>query len=224
MITGEKMNPLPQSRRGLELHHAEIDRLPTDLKAALAAACTQRQAEVYRAYARRTRTPTSAAFDNLLNAIWEKIRCRQAHGAKEHMEWEGHAERLYPGDAAKPDVYLGRARIAVLALLHSIHVLWTHKAQDTCSAAHETFMSIYNTLTGPIGEKPQIDLNEPNAIERIFAHPLIQAEHHRQERDLHEVQQALLRPGTIPAVVDELRRRSAREAKDFVPIVERPRR
>ena len=81
-------------------------------------------------------------------------------------------------------------------------------------------MSIYNTLTGPIGEKPQIDLNEPNAIERIFAHPLIEAEHRRQERDLYEVQQALLRPNTIPAVVDELRRRSVVEAKDFVPIIE----
>ena len=220
MMTGEKMNPIPQSKRGLELYHAEIDRLPTDLKAALAAACTQLQAEVYRAYARRTGTGASAAFNNLLDAIWEMIRRRQSHSAKEHMEWESRAERLYPGHAAKPDVYRGRARIAVLALLHSNNVLWTHKAQDTCSAAHETFMSIYNTLTGPIGEKPQIDLNEPNAIERIFAHPLIAAEHRRQERDLYEVQQALLRPNTIPAVVDELRRRSVVEARDFVPIIE----
>jgi hypothetical protein len=206
----------------LELHRAEIDRLPTDLKAALAAACTQRHTEVYRDYARRTGTPTSAAFENLLNAIWEKIRCRQVHGAKEHSEWQRRAERLYPDYTAKPNFYRGRAQIAVLALMHSNNVLWTQKAQDTCSAAHETFMSFRHFLTNAIGRTPQIDLGKPNATERTFAHPLIEAEHRRQERDLHEVQQALLQPGTIPAVVDELRRRSAVEAKDFVPIVEAP--
>lgn len=218
------MNPLPRSRRGLELHRAEIDRLPTDLKAALATACTQRHTEVYRDYARRTGAPTSAAFENLLNAIWEKIRCRQVHGAREHTEWQRRAERLYPGDAARPDFYRGRAQIAVLALLHSNNVLWTQKAQDTCSAAHETFMSIRHFLTNAIGRTPQIDLGKPDATERIFAHRLIEAEHRRQERDLHEVQQALLQPITILAVVDELRRRSEKEAQDFVPIIEAPRR
>lgn len=215
------MNPLPQSRRGLELHHAEIDRLPTDLKAALAAACTQRQIEVYRNFARRTGARASAEFDNLLSAIWDKIKSRQGLDSKEHMNWQRRAEGLYPGDEVD-DLYTGHAQIAVLALLHSNNVLWTHKAQDTCSAAHETFMSIYNSLSGPIGHQPHVHLDEPNAIEKIFAHPFIEAEHRRQERDLYEVQQALLWPSTIPAVVDELRRQSAGEAKDFLPIIETP--
>jgi hypothetical protein len=216
------MNPLPPSRRGLELHRAEIDRLPTDLKAALAAACTQRQTEVYRIFARRTGARTFDEFDNLLSAIWDKIRGRQGLDSKEHMNWQRRAEKLYPSDEID-DLYTGLAQIATLALLHSNNVLWTHKAEDACSAAHETFMSIYNSLSGPIGHKPQIHLDEPNAIERIFAHPLIEAEHRRQERDLSEIQQAMLRPDTIPAVVDELRRRSTIEAKDFLPMVDGPR-
>jgi hypothetical protein len=80
------MNSDSRFKRGLELRHAAIDRLPTDLKAALAAACTQRQALVFRAYTRRTGTSASAAFDNLLYAIWERIYLRQRNETKEHAE------------------------------------------------------------------------------------------------------------------------------------------
>jgi hypothetical protein len=211
-----------QSKRGLELRHAAIDRLPIDLKAALAAACTQRQTEVYRVYARRTGTPTAAAFDNLLNAIWDKIHRRQGLGPKEHMDWEGRAERLYPGDKAKPDVYQGCAQIAVLALLCSNNVLRTGNTEDTSNAAHEAFMSIYNSLTSSIDQKPQIDLGEPDADARIFSHPLTEAEHCRQERDLFELEQALIRPDTIPNVVDAVRKRSEIDARDFLPLIDRP--
>jgi hypothetical protein len=222
MTTGDNMNLLPRSKRGLELHRAEIDRLPPDLKAALAAGCTQRQTEVYRTFARRTGVRTSAEFDNLLRAIWDKIKNRQRLDPKEHMNWQRRAESLYPRDEVD-DLLTGNAQIAVLALLHSNNVLWTQKAQDTCSAAHETFMSIRHFLTNAIGRTPQIDLGKPDATERIFAHSLIEAEHCRQERDLHEVQQALLQPNTIPAVVDELRRRSVVEAKNFLPTINGPR-
>jgi hypothetical protein len=147
--------------------------------AALAAACTQRQTEVYRIYTRRTATPTSAAFDNLLKAIWDKIHHRQGLGAKEHAEWQDRAERLYPGEQAKHDVYKGRAQIAVLGLLCSNNVLMTGNTEDTRNAAHEAFMSIYNSLTSSIGQKPQIDLDEPDADARSFSHPLTEAEHFR---------------------------------------------
>lgn len=217
------MNPFPRSRRGLELHRAEINRLPPDLKAALAAACTQRQAQVYCAFARRTGVRAPAEFDNLLSAIWDRIKSRQGLDSEEHMSWQRRAESLYPGDEVD-DLHTGNAQIAVLALLHSNNVLWTQAAQDTCSAAHETFMSIRHFLTNAIGRTPQIDLGRPGATEKIFAHPLIEAEHRRQERDLDDVQQALLRPSEIPAVVDKLRRRSASEAKDFLPIIETRRR
>jgi hypothetical protein len=213
------MNPGSQSRRGLELRHAAIDRLPTDLKAALAAACTQRQTDVYRAYARRTGTPGSAAFDKLLNAIWEKIHNRQGLGAKEHMDWENRAERLYPGDKAKRDVYKGCAQIAVLGLLCTNNVLMAGDTEDTSNAAHEAFMSIYNSLTSSFGQERQFDPREPGVIAKILAHPPFEAEHRRQERDLFELVQAVNRPDTVPSVVDGLRRRSVIEAKDFLPII-----
>jgi hypothetical protein len=214
------MNSDSRFKRGLELRHAAIDRLPTDLKAALAAACTQRQTEVVRAYTRRTGTPVSIAFDSLLNAIWDKIHQRQGLRSNEHREWEGRARRLYPGDREKSDIYHGCAQIAVMSLLNSNSVLMTDKAEDTCNAAHEAFVSIYNFLVSSIGKKPQFDLRAPGAIEKIFAHPLIEAEHLRQERDLFELEQTLLQPDAIPNVVDTLRRRSEIDARDFLPIVD----
>jgi hypothetical protein len=214
------MNSDSRFKRGLELRHAAIDRLPTDLKAALAAACTQRQTSVFRAYARRTGTGASVDFDNLLSAIWDRIHHRQCLEAKEHKEWHARAESLYPGKDAKADVYKGCAQIAVLGLLCTNSALRTGSTADTGYAAHEAFMSIYNSLTSSIGQKPQFNLREPNALEKIFAHPLIEAEHLRQERDLFDLEQALLQPDAISNAVDALRRRSEIEASDFFPIVD----
>jgi hypothetical protein len=50
----------------------------------------------------------------------------------------------------------------------------------------------------------------------------MEAEHRRQERDLFELEQAFLRPEAIPDVVDMLRKRSEIEARDFLPIIDRP--
>jgi hypothetical protein len=71
-----------------------------------------------------------------------------------------------------------------------------------------------------MGKKPLINRQEPVAFEKIFAHPLMEAEHFRQERDLHELQQALLQPSTIPDVVDMLRKRSEIEAREFLPLTD----
>lgn len=54
-------------------------------------------------------------------------------------------------------------------------------------------------------------------LERDFAHPLIEAEHRRQGRDLLEAEQAL-RLKTIPEFVSRLQKQSATEARDFLPI------
>jgi hypothetical protein len=107
-----------------------------------------------------------------------------------------------------------------MSLLCTNSVLMTGNTADAVNAAHEAFMAIYNSLTSSIGQKPQFNLREPDALENIFAHPLIEAEHLRQERDLFELEQALLQPDAIPNVVDTLQRRSDIEARDFLPIVD----
>lgn len=81
------MNPHSRFRRGLESRLDEVGRLPISLKAGLAAACTQRQAEIFRVYMLRTGSLDASGFARLLSAIWRKIRQQEVLGAKEHAEW-----------------------------------------------------------------------------------------------------------------------------------------
>jgi uncharacterized protein YjaG (DUF416 family) len=208
-------------RRGLELHSARIDRLSTGLKAALAAACAQRQAEVYRAYARRAGAANAGAFDNLLNKIWDDIRCQQASN-HEHKKWHDRGEKLVPNPKTRSDIYKAGAELAALSLLYSNSVLMTDKTQHTMYAAHQCFVSIDNFLTSSIGKKPEFDKDKADTIAKVLAHPLTEAEHCRQERDLFELEHVLAQSEMIPAAVDELRRRAEIEAKDFLPIIDGP--
>jgi hypothetical protein len=211
------MNVRSDFRRGLQLHAAAIDRIPTNLKGALAAACAQRQAEVYRTYAARTRDGSPKGFDDLLNAIWDDIVFKQA-SEQEHRKWDDRADNLYPNQKTMIDRFKVGAELAVLSILYSNDVLMTGKTQDTIDSAHQTFGSIRQFLTSSLGQTPQFKLFQPGTYEKVLEHPLTEAEHRRQERDLSEIEQALLRPDTIPGVVDGLRKRAQTDAKIFLPV------
>jgi uncharacterized protein YjaG (DUF416 family) len=190
---------------GLEPHRARLDRLPTCLKAALAAACAQRQAEVYRAYVRRTGAGNAEAFDNLLTAIWNDIRRGQV-SEQDCKQREAGGDKLL-SQKNKSDIYGAGAEFAILSLLHSNDVLTAGKTQDTIYSSNQTFDSIDNFLT--VGKKPQFDMNQADTNAWVLAHPLIVAEHRRQERDLSEFEQARLRPDTIPDALDRFRKSQA---------------
>jgi Protein of unknown function (DUF416) len=205
---------------GLELHRATIDGLPKSLKVALAGACAQRQAAVYSAYAKRTGRGNAKAFDFLLNAIWDDIRRPQAP-EQEHTKWLARGYRLLR-QKAQDDIYTAGAEFAVLSLLYSNQLLIAGKTQDVIYSANQPFNSIDNFLTSPIGKKPQFDEIQADTNAQVFAHPLFQAEHHRQERDLFDVEQIVSQPELIPDAVDRIRRRAEFEAEDFIPIIELP--
>jgi uncharacterized protein YjaG (DUF416 family) len=116
------------SRRGLELHAVTIDRLPTNLKGALAAACTQRQCEVYRTYANSINDGSAKGFDNLLDMIWKEITSPQA-SEQEHKSWEKYAETLYPDQKTKSHRFKVGAEQAILCLLYSNDVLMTGRSR-----------------------------------------------------------------------------------------------
>ncbi len=203
---------------GLELHRARIDWLPTGLKAALAAACAQRQAGIYRAYVERTGAGNSEIFDNLLSAIWDEILRPQAL-EQDHKKWEASGYKLLR-QKTKNDIYAAAAEFAILSLLYSNDVLTSGRTQDAIYSANQTFNSIDNFLTSPIGKRPQFDISQADTNANVLSHPLTQAEHRRQEQDLFELEQALHRPATIPDVIDGLRKRSTIEAKNFLPIID----
>lgn len=192
--------------------------MPTSLKAALATACAQRQAEVYRAYVERTGAGNSEVFDNLLGAIWNEI-CGPQTLQQDHKKLEARGYKLLRQKTMN-DIYTAGAEFAILSVLYSNDVLAFGRTQDVVYSANQAFNSIDNFLTSPIGKKPQFDINQADTNANVLSHPLTQAEHCRQEQDLFELEQALHRPATIPNVVDRMRKRSATEAKNFLPIID----
>ena len=209
------------SRRGLELCATAIDRLPGCLKAALAAACAQRQGDIYRTYAMRTKDGSAEGFDNLLRTIWDNIGFHRI-SEQDHKKWDALAEALYPNQKLGSDRYKGGAEQAILSLEYSNDVLMAGKTQDTIHAAHEAFGSISHFLTSSIGQTPQFKLYQPGTREKVLAHPLTEAEHRRQERDLLDLEQILSRPDLMQDAVNKLRNRAEAEARIFLPIVDQP--
>jgi hypothetical protein len=207
---------------GLKLHEPVIDRLPTSLKAGLAAACTQRQAEAYRVHQRRIGR-SAKEFDALLECIWRDARSPRA-SEQEHKQWEAAAEnliRIKNDSSIADDMYDDSVEYALLSLLYTNDVLMNGKTEYALYAANQAFESIQEYLIGSICKTPEIDFYDPNEFQKVMAHPLTRAEHQRQERDLFEVEQAVLRGEGVPSIVERLRKRAELEAHSFIPIFER---
>jgi hypothetical protein len=157
-----------------------------------------------------------------LELVWRDSASSQA-SEQEHKRWEAAAEKLYHSKESKIDMYQPNVACALESLLETNDVLMNGKTAHAIHAAHHAFMSIWNFLTNPLGKKPEIDCNQAGGVQRALAHPLTKAEHRRQERDLFEVEQAILRRERTPDIVERLRRRAEAEAYSFVPIFERTR-
>jgi hypothetical protein len=206
-------------RLGLKLHETAIDRLPTSLKAGLAAACTQRQAEAHRACKRRT-DGSAKEFDDLLERIWQDACSLQA-SEQEHKQWRAVADKLIRSKDNKNDMYDASVQYVLLSVLYTVRVLMNGKTEDTIHAADRAFESIREFLIGSHCKTPEIDIDDPDRVQKVMAHPLTRAEHQRQERDLFEVEQAVLRGEKTPSIVERLRKRAELEAHSFIPIFER---
>jgi hypothetical protein len=204
---------------GLKLHKPEVNRLPISLKAALAAACTQRQAEAFRVCKRRT-DGSAKEFDDLLERIWEDARSPQA-SQQERKRREATAEKLLQTKDNRSDMYQPNVECVLLSLLYTNDVLMRGQAEDAIYAADHAFESIWNFLTSPFCKEPEIGDAHPDEVPKVMAHSLTQAEHLRQERDLFESQQAVLRGEKISSIVERLRKRAELEAHSFIPIWER---
>jgi hypothetical protein len=204
-------------RLGLELHTNVLDRLPLGPKIALAAACTQRQAEVFRLYTTRTATKNSDIFDRILNSIWQDGQLSH----RQLAEYEVIGKALMPGQKRIHfSIYQANAECAVISLLRCIRVRMSGQTVDVILAAAQAFDSIDHFLTSPIGKTPEVDIAKPGANALVSAHPLMLAEQRRQEMDLLELQRA--DPKHIAAAIDELRKRAVGDERYFLPVIEEP--
>jgi hypothetical protein len=204
---------------GLELHADALDRLPANLKTVLAAACTQRQAEIFRIYAGRAKAKTSHTFDEILDSVWRDESSR-AIPHRELVELEILGKKLMPSNKVRHSIYQANAECAVISLLRCIRVRISGQTRDVILAAAQSFDSIDSFLTNPIGRTPEIDIAKPGADILVANHPLMLAEHQRQEKDLSELQEAATDPSDIADAIDKIRNRAVGDEKAYLPIIE----
>jgi uncharacterized protein YjaG (DUF416 family) len=199
---------------GLELHHQQLELLSENLKVALSAACAQRQEKMYSVFAERSKTGDLALFTRALDSMWREVLADQ-RSRNDFKILDDQVTALIPSPVARHGIYMAHAEFAVLSLAYCISARVSGNSSDVIHAARQCFESIDNFLLSPTEKTPEIDQSHPNFEAQILTHPLMQAEHLRQERDLSDVQHANV--DTMPSVIAQIRQRAEIDSKSFLP-------
>jgi uncharacterized protein YjaG (DUF416 family) len=204
---------------GLELHEEELDSLSMRQKLLLASACAQRHIAAYNAYVACSRSRKSPAFEQILDPIWGDIPLLELDG-KTLDQMQVYAERLVPSERLRRYAYSAHAEMAALALIHCIQVRIDGDSEDVVRAAKQGFDSIWQYLVKPgaDGARRQIDIAAADAVSRFDVHALTQAEHARQENDLHAVKRVSAEDASLKEVLGGLRQQAKTDADLLIPI------
>lgn len=191
---------------------AALDRLPATCRTAFALLCVERLLPTYQAYERKTRGAEVGVAERLVARLWADL------GGEPLAEAElarGIADcdfLLLSEDDDGWDPYSEDAAIA-------LHYAWDSRAGATSQHAAWAARHAYEALDQFVIKLSQADLNEPGVEERLLAHPLIQAELHRQARDLEDLgHSAAAGDNSFTALRDRARRDAAivfQTAQDF---------
>jgi len=186
---------------------ARLDRLPTRLRVAFAAACAERQMPNYERF-----LPAQISEANTLKLalqrVWEAaegkaISLREIDALLDSCmsiidEHDLENSAPLPSDAAA-SVYC-----AISAL--------TDDPKDALHAANRAYAAADYVVT----TKLELCIIDRALAELIIAHPIGQAELHRQQLDLQDLEAAGRDDGAIASVVAKVRDRARQDADSFL--------
>jgi uncharacterized protein YjaG (DUF416 family) len=185
---------------------SKIEHLSRHDRTAFAGACAERMLRAYSKFSDRTGWGNPAKLREILTRLWSDL----AGDAMSETEADAQIHEtveLIPGENDRPLVLeQAAAEDAVSAVAYALRSRQSGLSQEAVWAARRA----YEALDHFVINHEHIDTNSAGAEARVLAHPLIQAELLRQQRDLEE----LLR-GTI--TLQQLRERSKEEAAYFLP-------
>lgn len=184
----------------------KIEQLPTRLRVAFAAACTERMTVAYGRFSNLNNRGDALAFNTILSRLWSDLVGDTMSDAEvdEHIE---SCMKLIPREDCGPRVFeQPAAEDAASALVYTLRCRRDGKAQEAAWAARR----VYEALDYFVINNEKIDANAAGAEARVLADPLVQAELARQERDIDE-----LARGAV--TINRLWERSNAEAAEFIP-------
>lgn len=201
-------------------HHEDIltdglVSIPPRLRAAFAAACTERLAPTYVRGLRRQGLGDAELFRLLLNRLWDAASTGDA-SQEDIQSWMDQRDQIAPTEDSVTRID-ERADLdaPTVALAAGFEAISSDNAQAALTSSRQCIevLLIYASLTelaksGRQSGKDTSDVNED------MQNPLIQAEMERQRLDLHELQLAQ-RPAESSALLARLRARAKFEAETF---------
>lgn len=186
-----------------------LGKLPTSLRVAFAAACAERQMLAYRRFESDAGRGGPDGLETALLDVWENPGAVVEKSALSDQIDEIMGLIPTEGLVRHWTQTATNAQNAGMAVVYALRARLTGEAQDAAWAARVAYEALDNVVIN--GQ--DIDVNSAEARARVVAHPLIQAELARQERDLTELQRDDGRP--VRTKIDALRARARAEAAEF---------
>jgi len=196
------MAPLPFDE--IELSR-KIEQLPAQVRAAFAAACTERMLPAYARFSAKTNRGDPRILEQILTRLWKDLAGEPMSDGDLEAQIETCMELIPREDDGPWVIEQAAAEDATAALAYALRCRRSGLAKEAAWAARRA----YEALDDYAINHANIDTNIAGAEAQVLAHPLVQAELARQERDLDE-----LRRGAV--AINQLRERSKAEAVAFL--------
>lgn len=182
----------------------KLNELMPQARIAFAAACAQRLLPAYVSFSRQAKRGDPDALAEILNRVWLDLLGARRMEASERNAAVDRSTELIPGEDEEPYVEeQPYGDDAAAAVSFAVRAMECADAQEAEWAARRAYDTLDHYVTHRLGVDDE---------DMIVAHPLIQAEFARQERDLLELRSFC---PTNSEVILRLRERAKLEAARF---------
>jgi len=162
---------------------ASLDRLSQQHRIAFAAACAERLMPAYELFAQRSGRGDPKTLAKILARLWDDLAGAEMTEAELQSNIDGCMKLIPQEDEEVWVPEQAAAEDAGAALAYSLRCRQNGRSREAAWSAGRS----YEALDHYVIVTEEIDVNSQGAEARILAHPLVQAELGRQQRDLQEL-------------------------------------
>lgn len=185
----------------------DLDRVPRRLRVLFAAAAAERLMPAYVRFTNRTGRGDPATLASILGRLWANAQSETLDSRQVQKDADLSMSLLPIDSAATWVPEQAWAEDAVAALAYALHCQLSGLSQDAAWSARRAYEAVDNFVVAQQETAP----NSAQAEEQILAHPLIQRELSRQQRDLEELLTATAR--NLISISQQIHQRAQAESK-----------
>ncbi len=186
----------------------KLDRLPPPLRVLFAATCAERLLPAYINFLDLTARAEPETLTCILTRLWEDIAGNPMKEGEAQANISTCMDLIPPDDDMSLPVESSYAEYACSSVIYALMCRQGGHGQDAMWSAEQ----VYDALDHFVIVLGNVDLNTMGAERRIVAHPLIQAELARQQRDIEELLGAAEADANVRQTAARFRERAKGEA------------